>query len=145
MYRHDRKDRVLQVLATCAYNVQRAIEILDNAGLILNRADALEIAECLQRHLQSYAWLASYSWGQRKLLFLLRPKHHCIWHLAKQISEWRLNLNLFHCFDEESFLGKIKNICVKTHGRTATKRVFQRYILCLAMMLEQHRRLTSGL
>ena len=131
----------MQVLACCAYYMQKAIEVLDNSGIILSEADAREVSECLREHLKCYSWLASHSWMERRLLFQLRPKHHCVWHFAEQVAEWKLNFSLFHCFDEESFLGKIKNICQKTHGKTATRRVYQRYLLCFAMVMEQHRRL----
>ena len=115
----------------------------DNSGLVLHQADAREAADSLLRHLESYSWLAACMWRARRQMFLIRPKHHCLWHLSLQVRHWRLNLCMFHCFDEESFLGKVKAICQKTHGKTATKRTFQRYTLCLAMLIEQHRRLTA--
>ncbi|CAL1151780.1 unnamed protein product [Cladocopium goreaui] len=136
-------DRLLQVLATCCYGMQRAIEILDNSGLLMSESDANETAECLQLHLVTYAWLAAYYWEEGVLLFRFRPKHHYLFHQAVQIAEWRLNQSIFHTWDQESFLGKIKQICVKCHGATATVRVFERYLLCMAMMLEQHRRVQS--
>ena len=135
--------RLLQVLATCCYGMQRAIEILDNSGLLMSESDANETAECLQLHLVTYAWLAAYYWEEGVLLFRFRPKHHYLFHQAVQIAEWRLNQSIFHTWDQESFLGKIKQICVKCHGATATVRVFERYLLCMAMMLEQHRRVQS--
>ena len=53
----------------CPYNAQRAIEIHDVAGLIVSRADAREIAACLQLHLQNYSWLAAYSWAGTSFCF----------------------------------------------------------------------------
>ena len=132
---HGPKDRVIQVLASTSYHIQRAIELMDNSGLVLYPADAREAADSLLRHLETYSWLATCMWQERRQLFLMRPKHHCLWHLSLQVRHWRLNLCMFHCFDEESFLGKVKAICQKTHGKTATKRTFQRYTLCLAMLM----------
>ena len=125
--------------------MQRAIELLDNSGIVLTESDAREASESLHQHLKCYAWLASNAWMERRLLFQLRPKHHAVWHIAEQLAAWRVNFSLFHCFDEESFLGKIKNICQKTHGKTATRRVYQRYLLRFAMIMEQHRRITAEL
>lgn len=135
------KDRVLQVLWVCFYGLQRAIEILDNSGLLLSKKDSKEAAESLQLHLVSYSWLAAMSWNEGQLLFRFRPKHHYLFHQACQLQEWRLNQSVFHTWEQESFLGKVKQICNKCHGSTATIRVFERYLLTMAMMLEQHRRL----
>ena len=135
---------VTQVFSTSVYNLQRAIEIMDNSGLILNETDAMECSQCIELHLQTYAWFAAFFWEARETLFRMRPKHHCVYHQAVQIREWRLNQSLFHTWDDESFLGKIKAIWQKCHGATASKRTFERYLLRLALKLEQYRRLARG-
>lgn len=137
------KDRVLQTFATCAYALQRCIEIQDGGGLVLSLEEAEECYSSLILHLRTYSWLASFHWEERRLLFRMRPKHHILYHQALQLKEWRINQSVFHCFDQESFLGKIKNICQKCHGRSATRQIYNRYLLCVAMMLEQHRRIVS--
>ncbi|CAK9092949.1 Nipped-B-like protein B [Durusdinium trenchii] len=136
-------DRVLQTFATCAYALQRCIEIQDGGGLVLSLEEAEECYSSLILHLRTYSWLASFHWEERRLLFRMRPKHHILYHQALQLKEWRINQSVFHCFDQESFLGKIKNICQKCHGRSATRQIYNRYLLCVAMMLEQHRRIVS--
>lgn len=83
---------------------------MDNSGLILSVEDAKETSRCLLVHLQAYSWLASFFWEERRLLFRLRPKHHCVFHQSRQFEQWRINQAMFHCFDQESFLGKLKNI-----------------------------------
>ena len=131
---------VLQVLATCTWSLQKAIEVMDASGLVLSRVDADFTSECLMTHLRTYAWLALYYHDRRQMLFKLRPKTHCLWHMAVDVKKFRLNFSLGHTFGEESFLGKIKSIAQKAHGKTMTLRVLQRYMLFLAMYLKDHRR-----
>lgn len=52
------KDAVLQVLATCCYGVQRMVEIMHEASIILEPSDAKEASECLFLHLKCFSWLA---------------------------------------------------------------------------------------
>lgn len=136
------KDLLLNVLATCAYSLQRAIEIMDSAGLVLSNDDAREAKQSLISYVQSFCWLALHCCDNHLLLFKVRPKTHYLYHVATEVGELRLNQNLTHTFEEESFLGKIKAIAAKTHGKTMTQRVFQRYLLCFAAFIDQDRRRT---
>ena len=135
------KDIVLQVLATCCYSLQNCVSLLDGSGILLDRSTATEASEMLQLHITSYVWLASFFFSQRKLLFRIRPKLHYMWHQAVQIREWRINLGVFATFEDETFLGKIKMIATACHGKTMTSRVYQRYLLCLALLVHRHRQL----
>ncbi|CAK9008792.1 unnamed protein product [Durusdinium trenchii] len=135
----------LQVLATCCWGVQRCIEISDHAGLILDVIEAKEASDALRTHIRCFAWLSLHYHDLKTNLFKVRPKSHYICHMADSLVSSRMNFNSFHTFDEESFLGKIKAICQKTHGRTMTQRVFQRYRLCLALFLHQSRQLEAQL
>ena len=139
------QDMELQTFSTTCYNLQRCIEVMDNGGLVLNGNDAQEASNCLKMFLSGYAWLASHFLGQRLMLFLMRPKHHCLYHQAVQLGEWRLNQNLFQTCDDESFLGKLKNIFTACHGKTAPWRMYSRYLLVLAMFLENRRRAETDL
>lgn len=138
--RKSAQEVVLQVLATCTWALQKAIEVMDGSGLVLSPMDADCAAECLMTHLRTYAWLALYYHDRREMLFKLRPKTHCLFHMAGDLKKFRLNFSLGHTFGEESFLGKIKAIAVKAHGKTMTLRVLQRYMLFLAMYLKDHKR-----
>ena len=116
---------------------------MDHSPLVMSKSDASETAQSLQMHLLCYGWLSAYFDEQRKMMFRFRPKHHYLFHQALQTNEWQLNQGMFHTWDQESFLGKLKQICVRCHGGTATVRVFERYLLTMAMMFEQHRRVTK--
>lgn len=134
------KDRILNILAVCAYHLQRFIELLDTAGLILNEDEAAEASRCLQIHLKSYAVLAEHYFKLRIMMYKIRCKSHYLEHVALEVKVCRVNQNLFHTFQEESFLGKIKAIGVRCHGRSCSHRLFQRYFLCLAIFLEEYRK-----
>ena len=133
------EDVVLQVLSTCLFGVQRMVEIMDMNGLILEPLDALEASDCLHLHLRCYSWLALFFYDLRQPLFKMRPKCHYLWHQAQDLQSWKLNLNMFHTFGEESLLGKIKTIAQKVHGRTMSQRTFQRYLLFVAVFLHENR------
>ena len=138
---HLSKDMVLQVLATCCYSLQQAITVLDNSGVILDYNTAHEVADLLQNHITTYAWLAAFWFNQRKMVFRIRPKLHYLWHQAAQMREWQINICGFATWDDESFLGKIKAVATGCHGKTMTVRVFQRYLLCLALLIHKHQKL----
>lgn len=110
------QDHAMQVLATSSYGLQRVIEIMDHGSLVLSEEGALEAHECLHLHLNAYFWLAAYHYQQRIQLFKLRCKTHYLFHIAEDILELQLNPALFHTFDEESFLGKLKAIAIHCHG-----------------------------
>lgn len=134
----------MQVLATSAFSLQRAICILDSAGIVLGEMDAEEASKMLLLHCKSYCWLSAFFVSQRKMLFRVRPKLHYIVHQALQVKNLKLNLSSFTTFKEESFLGKIKAIICSCHGATCYVRFFQRYLLCLALMIRKHHHLEAN-
>ena len=132
------------MVAASAWCLHRAVQIFDDAGMILTKDEADEASEALLNHLRSYQYLANQYQALNLWQFRMKPKLHYMWHQAHQVKEWRLNPWVFHCFSEESFLGKIKAIAVQCHGATMCKRVLERYLICLALFLEHHRRQISG-
>lgn len=71
------------------------------------------------------------------MAFKMRPKHHCLVHLAVDVLQNRINPRTYHVFNDESFLGKLKSVARKCHGASMHKRVLQRYILSLSMFLHE--------
>lgn len=132
------KDIILQVLGTCCYSLQKCISLMDNSGILLDVDTANEASEMLLLHIKSYAWLAAKFDSERLMAFKIRPKFHYLWHQACQIREWRINMGVFATWSDESFLGKIKLVATACHGKTMTSRVYQRYLLCLAMLVYRH-------
>ena len=138
MIPHSHKDAVLQVLGACCYFLQRTTEIFDSSGLVLTPDQASEASQCLADHLVCYGWLAARDYDRRVMRFKIRVKCHYLWHVSWEISKYKLNQNLFHTFQEESYLGKIKAVATKCHGRTCTGRIFQRLFLCFAIFLHEN-------
>lgn len=77
-------------------------------------------------------FLAGLCWEEGIKCFKMRPKHHCIWHVARDVKMNRLNPRVFHCFGDEAFLGKIKYVARQCHGKSMERRILQRYALGLA-------------
>ena len=126
----------VQVLATCCYGLQRANEIQTHGGLILEQNEAQEASTQVWVFICCFQWLALKCKADGLLLFKCRPKLHYMAHTADDLATLRLNqLKLFATFTEESFLGRIKSIACQVHGKTLTVRVFQRYILTLAVAI----------
>ena len=134
----NQNDADLQVLASCCYGLQRSIEIQTHGDLILEQDEASEASRCVYLFVACYSWLALKCCDAALLMFKCRPKLHYLLHTGQDIERLRLNqLKLFSTFTEESFLGRLKSIACQVHGKTLTTRVFQRYILTLAVALHQ--------
>lgn len=129
------KDRLVNILALCVYSLQRFIEIQDSAGLVLD-----ESATNLRIHLRTYAVLADHYFKERVMMYKIRCKSHYLYHVSQEVEAWKINQTLFHTFQEESFLGKLKAKGVRCHGRSTTARLYQRYFFCLAVYFEESRK-----
>ena len=130
-------DMDLQVLAACTWGLQRSTEIQSLSGLVLDQPDADEASETLLTFTNSFAWLALRFHGEG-YLFKVRPKLHYLVHVAFELKILRLNqFKLFSTHMEESYLGRIKLIAQQVHGKTLTQRIFQRYVLTLAISISR--------
>lgn len=116
---------------------------MDNSDMILHPAEAVDAHGSMMLHLKCYSWLALYFFDLRRPLFKMRPKCHYMSHMGGDVLAWKLNCNLLHTFQEEGFLGRVKAIATKTHGRTMTMRTMQRYLLFLAVFLNDNRNWTA--
>lgn len=93
-----------------------------------------EISKSLRNHLLSWQHLASHFEQRNQRLFKLRPKHHSLDHLASQVSKLRINpRKSMCCFTDESFLGFLKKIAIRTHASSVLRRVYQRYLIHLSL------------
>ena len=97
-----------------------------------------DFSKMLHLHLKSTQILAAYCWRRCIMCFKLRPKHHCLWHVANDVSTNQLNPRIFHVWGDEKWLGRVKRIAVKCHGATVQKRAMERYILSLSHYLHSY-------
>lgn len=91
-----------------------------------------EIARLLHLHLRATEWLAAFCWQREIMAFKMRPKHHYLFHVACEVGATRVNPRIYHVWEEEKFLGKLKKIATKCHGATVQTRALERYLLVLA-------------
>ena len=128
----------MQVLGFASWSLQRAIELFDSSGLIMEEGAACEAHDRLMEFFKSYAWLANFFYAQRLMLFRIRPKMHYMWHQAVQVRLWRINPSCFDNFSEESLRGHIKGMAKACHGSTVTTKMFYRYLISLAVEVSKH-------
>lgn len=74
------------------------------------------------------------------MLYKIRHKSHYLVHVQAEVLTYKINQRLYHTWEDESFLGKLKAIAVRCHGKTVTFRIYQRYLLAFAIFLQEHRR-----
>lgn len=86
-------------------------------------------------HLQTTMHLASWRWQTGIMAFKMRPKHHYLYHISCDVASSRLNPRMYHCWEEEKFLGALKRIAIKCHGKTMQKRCLQRWVIGVAHFL----------
>jgi len=135
----------MRKVAFCVWMMHRAVEICENGNLLLTREEALEFQQCIQNHLRAYQYLAMNHGVVNASLFKIKPKAHFLYHTGEQTGKWKINPFCFHCFDEESWLGRAKRVARLCHGRTMSHRFLNRYLICLALFLENHRRQVKSL
>ena len=128
------------MIAYSSWTLNRSMEIFDSGGVLLTSRNASEASEMLLRHLKSLQLLTENHGVPGALLFKMRPKCHYLWHTATQTRMWKINPFVFHCFAEESWLGRVKQVAVQCHGSTMVHRVLQRYLIFLGLFLESDRR-----
>lgn len=66
------------------------------------------------------------------MAFKMRPKHHYLWHVSRDIATTMVNPRIYHVWEKEKFLGKLKRIATRCHGATIQRRALERYLLVLA-------------
>ena len=72
----------------------------------------------------------------------LQPKAHALVHLACDAALG--NPRVAHCYQDEDFVGRIKELYCSCHGRTAPRRALQRYALGAALQLTARQELLAG-
>ena len=112
---------------------------MDHCGLIMQPEDASFVGDRIQECLLHWQGMKSICddadiprWG-------MRPKHHVCEHMGESVKRTCLNPRHLSCFQDESYLGQIKQIACKCHSTTALYRVYQRLIIGLAQRFKNSR------
>lgn len=125
---------VLAQSAACAWCFQRGLWYLDQHDLILPQKHATKFHDLLMKGLLHWQGLATRCIQNNVFRWKLRPKHHTVDHLARDVKRTRLNPRLLmQCFQDESYLGQIKQIGIHCHVAQMMTRFFQRLLIFLAI------------
>ena len=131
--------------AMCAWAYNHWFAIIDSAHRVLTVEQAEESFKAGVLFYHSYARLNVEAVTVRDLmLYQIIPKHHYAWHQIEFLRINRMNPKHHHCFMDEDFVGRIANLASRTSSRTVITRCMQRYLLCMAIQWEVHRRNDAG-
>jgi hypothetical protein len=121
-----RATRVVVALATFTH-------ILSNADVILTDAEVARARRASMIVVRGYVGLARAAVRRRQCLFRVKPKLHGLHHLSLQLK--RLNPSFCSCWSDEDFMGRIAKIASKTHRRSVSLRVLERYLFQLSQTM----------
>lgn len=131
------QDPILQGGARCMWALQTAIHRSDQAGLLMSKEDSEHIADHLAQCLLHWQGLKRSCQDAGVKRWGFRPKHHYLEHLSERVRQTQINPRHLSCFQDESYLGSIKQVACKTHAATALLRIFQRLILFLGQKFHE--------
>ncbi len=109
------------------------------APRFMQNSQATAAAAHCERALAALAVLAQ----QPGSAWRLTPKAHALTHLAYDSGLG--NPRAAHCYQDEDFVGRVKRIYVRCHGRSAPLRAVQRYALHMALRLHARQELILGI
>ena len=128
-----------RIRAVCLWAYCRCTYLMEISGVHFSQQRADNWAWCMRLHLQSYQWLSHRAHTEKLYLWHLRPKAHVMDHMASHVQETCRNPLRYACYDCESFLGKLKRIGLKCHGRTMPSKLIGRVQLHTALRWKRHR------
>ena len=108
------------------------MHVMDVHDILLPEYAAAEICDLLLQHLLHCQGLRQECQNAGVLRWKLRPKHHALEKIMKFVAATRLNPRVLACWQDESFLGRVKKIGTHCHSATVLQRLFQRLIVNLS-------------
>lgn len=116
-----------------------AIQRMDECDLVLSVEDGEYIHQHILASLSFWQAQSQSCHAAKVLRWKFRPKHHYMEKIGDFAQRARINPRHVSCFQDESFLGHIRNIAVRTHPSTCLLRIFQRLMLNLGQRFEDTR------
>ncbi len=119
--------------ATCVYSLYKFHYATAHADPIMSQESANDAHASMHAFLKCYAQLhvTARTAGQHR--WQARPKLHFLWHISDTMKRTRINPKLSSCWEDESFMGKIKRLAKACHGSSVMLRATQRYIALVAV------------
>ena len=111
------------------------VEILAGAGMFLTPEEARLARLAGEEFLTMYQALACQALPAGELLWRLRPKWHYLCHQVASLTETKENPSKMDLCAAETYMGRIKLIASKCHGKTIARRVAERLALHPALVL----------
>lgn len=102
---------------------------MDTNDIVFQDGAKTETCDLLLQHLLHCQGLRQECRAQEVRRWKLRPKHHALEKIMLFVQETGLNPRVLACWQDESFLGRVKQIGTHCHSVTMLKRVYQRLIL----------------
>ncbi|CAE7339844.1 unnamed protein product [Symbiodinium sp. CCMP2456] len=127
-----------ELLTKCGEAVQvlnQFISGLYQGDAFLEPATARNLGEIGLRFLRRYSWCVTRAHEEKRCLFLLLPKFHCLHHIAlqdllipSQTAAWVVNPIVHSVQLAEDYIGRNSRTSRHTHPSTTTRRVAERHL-----------------
>ena len=123
----------------CAWAFAELDHIFDSADRELTEHEIRRSSYAAYAYLSTYSWLAEQAANLGLALYRIRPKHHYFQHIIDRTAEDKQNPRSLSCTGEETFMGIMKRIGKACHGSSIYTRIFQRYLLYVAIRWKRRR------
>ena len=119
--------------------------ICQTHGLFLERSCAQRLHQLILTIARSYHWLARKMLSLRIAGFSLKPKFHCLKHVAYQLrmeilsgKRFCLSPMAYNCEGNEDHVGRVCKLGRSVSTRTISRRVIERYFLKSKALIRRH-------
>ena len=129
--------------AICMQSYSSMLRLMDTGGVVFSEEIANEFYDQTMLHLRSYAALNRLSRTLQgktagRSMWVLKPKHHHMEHLARQVRVEMINPAFFTLLTAEDFVGRVGRIARSCHRNTVSLRTLQRYLATLYMTIQKN-------
>lgn len=109
----------------------------------MTNEQAVQTSELLLEHLRHWQGMRQLFVGTGVHRWRFRPKHHYLEHVALNLARVKLNPRCTACFQDEAYLGTIRQIAIRCNSTNCILRVFQRLLLNLAQRWHENKENTK--
>ena len=129
-------DDYTRIRAACSWAMAEFIHVTDNAGLILTNEQVGRLSFAAQTYVKFYSVLATMAADDVLYMWKVRPKFHYFTHMCEFAVSSKLNPTLIACWNEESYLGRVKRLSTKCSACTMLTTSLLRYFIFLGLRWE---------
>ena len=137
---------LLKVMNKLMEDIRTFHGICQSHGLFLDRPCGQRLHQLIMMIGKSYHWLARQVLSLHIVGFSVKPKYHCLKHIAFQLrrelessSKFIWNPLGYNCEGNEDHVGRVCKLGRSVSTRTISKRVIQRYFLKTKALIRRHR------